>query len=192
MKNLAIMVSNIKRQNVKSNIFPVRYNNYDFSCILLLQDYGCTLLITTLGENPDTISIDFNDKFETPSILNYDEYLVIANYLGFTGKNGKVFHPNAFFNEFDSHIDPRFRKEATNKQRTRAIGRAVSIKEEDKIFFCGWKNNGTSGNVSDRNYQKTRKLVGDSVARKLRNLNISSKWTNNEEKENLRKLNQYT
>lgn len=88
-------------------------------------------------------------------------------------------------------INPNLNRPANIREITRSIGRATTIAEEDKIYFCGWRNNGNTGTVSDKNYQKTRKIFGKALADVLRNRNISSRWTNLENEENLADIDRY-
>lgn len=191
MNNLQTLYNNMVAANVDSNVFAVNYNNHGFACILLIQDYGCTLYISTLGFSPETIAVDIPTDFSAPTRLDGDEYLIIARYLGFTGTTGNVFIPLRFFEELDAHIPPALNRPSTLQEKTRAIGRAANIAEEDKIYFCGWRRNGDSGNVRPRNYAKTRKLMGEAIANRMRAANISSRWTNIQGDENLALINEY-
>lgn len=191
MNNLRQLYKMMIAAGVTSDVFPVDYNRHRFTCILIIQDYGCSLIISTLGPEPETIAIDIPTSFDAPTRLEDVEYRILARYLGFTGATGNIFIPSRFFQEFDSHITPRLNRQATLQEATRAIGRAVNIAEENKHFFCGWRQNGKSGHVSAKNYAKTRKFMGENIANQLRSANISSRWTHIEGEENLAVINDY-
>ena len=68
----------------------------------------------------------------------------------------------------------------------------IKTAEDDKKYFCGWRNNGKSGNVTDKNYNKTKRIVDETVALELRSKNVSSKWTSFEKDEDLARINEFT
>lgn len=115
----------------------------------------------------------------------------MADYLELKYDPTNKFTPRVFFDEFDAAISPKICREATTQELTRSIGRANDAKEKDKIYFCGWKQNGTSAHVTDKNYMKTKRLFGDAIAKKLRKANVSSCWTNTPDEENLQQINKY-
>lgn len=194
MDNLLQMKEQMIAQGIDANIFDVIYNNHPFTCIFLIQDYGTTLLLTMFigPDDTKTISIDMDAYCTTPRTMSNEEYRILARYLGFTGATGKVFTPSDFFNQFDTQINPMIHREPTTQEKTRAIGRSlITIEDENKVYFCGWKHNGTNGSVSNKNFIKTRRMIGERLALKLRKANISSRWTANEYKEDLSRINDY-
>lgn len=194
MENLRKMFLNMRNNEITANIFDVTYNRHIFTCILLLNDYGSTLLITMFigAHNAQTIAVDLDEECNTPISLSYEEYRVLAQFLGFTGTTGNRFIPREFFKQFDQQIDPNLNRTPTLQERIRAIGRAVNIAENrNKVYFCGWRENKNSGTVTNKNYAKTRIMLGEKYAKKLRAANISSRWTANEQDEDLEQINRY-
>lgn len=96
MNNLKQLYELMEAAGVTSNIFPVDYNGHRVTCILIIQDYGCSLIISTLGAEPETIAIDIPASFNAPTQLDTKEYHILARYLGFTGATGNIFFPLIF------------------------------------------------------------------------------------------------
>ena len=191
MNNLKSKYNNLIAISESSDTFPVKYNGHNFTCILLIRDFGCVLLISTFGNNPKTISVNIPKDFSAPVRLDNKEYLILAEALGFTGQSGNRFIPSNFFKEFDKHINPNLNRPASSKEIVRSVGRATTIAEEDKIYFCGWRRNGDKGSVQPKNYEKTKIAFGKDIADRLKKANISSRWTHIEGEENLALINDY-
>ena len=193
MEHLRMLYLDLLDKGKTTDVFSVRYNKKGFSCVFTIQNFGCTLYISTLGADVKTVSIEFVDlTFPAPSFLDSDTYMFFATYLGFTGASGNRFIPSLFFNEFDKEITTTAHRMATERERVRAIGNDIKTSEDDKKYFCGWRNNGNSGNVTDKNYIKTKRIVDEAVAFELRRKNVSSKWTSFEKDEDLAKINEFT
>lgn len=52
------------------------------------------------------------------------------------------------------------------------------IPEADKKYFCGWKMYKEDSPYNAKNFEKTRKILGESVYLFCKEHNISSCWTN--------------
>jgi len=64
-----------------------------------------------------------------------------------------------------------------------------NIEENERIYFCGWRNNNINERVSDENLYKTKIAFGDEYFNICRQNNISSRWTDIPNAERINEIN---
>lgn len=74
-------------------------------------------------------------NFNPLSMLIHEDYMDLANYLGFT-PNKKPFN---FFEEFDHHCPPHHHVSPSVTDMARAIGASRNVPAESKIYFICWR-----------------------------------------------------
>jgi len=111
---------------------------------------------------------------ETPGVFATDVYYKLCEILGL-GRSGPRFTPSAFLAHVNEAMKGvRFRRAAP---RDLAPYRR-NVEESEKIWFCGWRDNTTSGkHVTEENLEKTRKWLGEKAYVRCKERNISSCWT---------------
>ncbi|MBD5521645.1 MAG: hypothetical protein HDR03_10615 [Lachnospiraceae bacterium] len=191
MEHLRHLHDDMVANNVNSSVFNTIYNAHEFSCIFIKGTTNHQLYITTVENNPHTIWVTIGADFQAPNHLDNEFYVVLANYLGFTGSSNNRFYPINFFEEFDNHIPMHHVATPAVATMIAIICNARNVPDADKIYFVGWRKNSDGQQVSPENYLKTLAIVGEEVARNLRENNISSRWSDIPHDEQLHQINQY-
>lgn len=57
-----------------------------------------------------------------------------------------------------------------------------NVEESDKVYWCGWRRNAPDQKQTMRNYHKTSRWLGKTIADECRTCNISTCWTDDPEK----------
>lgn len=178
--------NNMKLNDMERVVFPFRYNEKGFSCIFITDILSYRLYLSTLGDKPTTFELKINNKYETSSYM--EEYNKLIEYLEIKYDPNHKFKPNDFFRSLNSKIPENCNNKPNYKDVILIAASHREIEEPNKIYFCGWKNN-IVRNVTDGNLEKTRSAFGDELAELCRIKNISSCWTDIDNKEQINKLN---
>lgn len=178
--------NNMKLNDMERVVFPFRYNEKGFSCIFITDILPYRLYLATLGDNPITFELKINNKYETSSYMN--DYSKLIEYLELKYDPNHKFKPNDFFRSLNNNIPENCNNTPNYKDVIVIAASHREIEEPNKIYFCGWKNN-IVRNVTDGNLEKTRSAFGDELAELCRVKNISSCWTDIDNKEQINKLN---
>lgn len=191
MNNLRRLYEDMCMQDTISTTFNVNYTTHLFSCIFIIGVTNHQLYMTTVEENPHTIFVNIDLDFTAPSMLSKENYVALANYLGFTPNKANPFKPINFFEEFDTFVPTHHTKKPAVAEMIAVVGTTRNVPDADKIYFVRWRKNPDGEHVSDGNYWKTRSIVGEAVANNLRANNISSCWSDIPHDEQLHLINQY-
>lgn len=178
--------NNMKLNDMERVVFPFRYNEKGFSCIFITDILPYRLYLSTLGDKPTTFELKINNKYKTSSYM--EEYNKLIEYLEIKYDPNHKFKPNDFFRSLNSKIPENCNNKPNYKDVILIAASHREIEEPNKIYFCGWKNN-IVRNVTDGNLEKTRSAFGDELAKLCRIKNISSCWTDIDNKEQINKLN---
>ena len=178
--------NNMKLNDMERVVFPFRYNEKGFSCIFITDILLYRLYLSTLGDKPIIFELEINNKYETSSYIK--DYSKLIEYLEIKYDTNHKFKPNDFFSSLNNKIPKNCNNKPNYKDVILIAASHREIEEPNKIYFCGWKNN-IVRNVTDGNLEKTRSAFGDELAELCRIKNISSCWTDIDNKEQINKLN---
>ena len=107
-----------------------------------------------------------------------EEYYNIIRFFGIEKGNGKTFKPSDLFSALNIKL---LELELSNLFQPKCYEIAKfhsDVEESEKIYFKRLLNNNLRKNsVTDRNFEKTSKLIGKEIAIDLKNKNISTCWT---------------
>ena len=170
-------------------VFPFEYNRKPFSCIFLTDVTPMALYLTTLGAVPLSIQFELDDNYETSAFMK-DQYSELVRYLELKFDPNHKFKPSDMFTVLNRNIPQGFPGSPGRGQVIGVVARHRQVEEADQIYFCGWYPNPVGRNVRERNYEKTRAAFGSEMADMARARRISSKWTDNPDKEDLARLSQ--
>ncbi len=181
MERLQRLAVNMAIAGAITDVFEVDYGRHHFSNVLMLQpDRGCTLYMTTHpedGSKPKTFGVEIDSSFREPRYLNPDDYRELASFLDLKGGNANnVFSPATFFRGFDQHI-PVIPHRTANANEIVRVTNAANHVDDEKIYFVGWYRNPPGRVVRDVNYEKTKVLIGEELAKEYRARGISSCWS---------------
>lgn len=167
------------------DIFPFSYNGKDFSCIFLSDILPYRLYVTALGNNSMSFEFEVNNNYEVKTFI--DKYKELVAYLGIQYDPNYTFKPIDFFEQLNSKIPEHFTRRPKYKDVLR-IRSGHKVEKAGEENFCGWRKSPT-GRVSKENLEKTRRAFGDKYAEMSLKKGISSCWTADDDKENLKLLN---
>lgn len=184
--SLESLHKNMKINYMERVVFPFRYKKKGFSCIFISDIYPYRLYLSTLGEKTITFELEINNKYETSSYM--EDYNKLIEYLELKYDPNHIFKPNDFFRSLNSKIPKSCRDQPGYSEIILIAALHRNIEESKKIYFCGWRNN-KSGNVSEGNLEKTRSAFGDDLAEICKKKNISSRWTDIKNVEEINKIN---
>lgn len=166
--------------------FPFVYNGKNFSCIFITDIIPFRLYLTTLGKKPMVFEFEIEVGYKVKGYI--DDYKKLIDYLEIKFDPNHKFVPFDFFEVLNARIPTKFSGRPDYKDILRVAAVRRNIEEADKVFFCGWYANPNGRNVRTENLEKTRSAFGDEKANLCLKNNISSRWTDIEAEENLRKL----
>lgn len=169
--------------------FSFSYNNRNFTCVFLCDIVPYRLIIAYLGQNL-AIEMIIDNDYSTPSYLDNILYKRLINLLGIRFDPNHKFTPTTFFEIINNHI-PNYCSLPNYFDVLIAERYCRNIEEADKIYFCGFRANPLTQNVSTKNYEKTLIAFGTDIANTLKKHNLSTRWTHIKNEENIKMLTDY-
>ena len=133
------------------------------------------------GANPIYFEIPVYRGYRINVMLD-ENYNLLRKALNLDSSHGGKFSTAAFFKSLNSHI-PASYSDTSNELRPEH--RAVyerDVDEAEKVFFMGWQHNGDLGirKPTQRNLDKTLRLLGPAALERSKRENLSSRWTDME------------
>jgi len=171
----------------KRAVFPFSFNKKGFSCIFLTDVKPMRLYLSTLGCFPYVFEFEINDDYYTKDYI--DNYRELLEYLELKYSPDHIFRPCDFLTELNKQIPQTFPSKIRYSDVIGIVSRKRVVEEPNKKYFCGWKTNSNGATVTHPNLEKTRAAFGDRLAKISLEKNISSKWTDIEDKERIKKIN---
>lgn len=166
------LLRDMGQNNAKIDKFRFIYNNVEFEVIVLIERSPFELLFGVIG---------YNYSFELKLFAGYelqelpdDVFFKLCRILNL--KPGKEsFTSFKFLNYFARRIPKQYSKVKVQPHEV-AIYKRNDVPDADKVYFYGWKF--FDGNERKaRNFEKTKKLLGDETYEFCKRNNISSCWT---------------
>lgn len=185
---LEILHNNMKSKNIDRIVFSIKYNGKGFSCIFITNISPYIFYLSTLINAPIIFELNINENYETSSYMDNNKYNKLIEYLEIKYNPNHKFKPSDFFSYINNNIPVNCTEQPNYKDVISIATSCRNIKEANKIYFCGWKNN-YIGNVSYKNLEKTRIAFGDDLAKLCKTKNISSRWTDIDDEETINKIN---
>ena len=171
----------MKFKDIDRQQFLFRYNNVVFD-VIFFTDETPFKLIFGVKRNNFYFEINVEKGYKIDIFLKYI-YSDLCKALELKYDPNNPFKTSSFFMEFDMktpHV-------ATHKNRPRPqdiVYYKRNVEEADKIYFYRWLDNNLCGNhVSNKNLEKTHKLLGSKAYEACKRRNISSRWTDDPTKE---------
>lgn len=185
---LEVLHQDMKRLNKGRTTFPFVYNKKSFSCIFLADITPMRLYLTTLGDSPITFELLIYNNYCTDTYI--DDYKELIKYLEIKYDPNHIFKPTDFFEVLNKRIPTKFCGAPSYGDVIRIVSTRRDVEDADRVYFCGWKNNPDGYHVRAKNLEKTRSAFGDRIANMCRDKNVSSRWTDIANEEDLAKLNE--
>lgn len=179
--NLEPLVKSMKRNNKSLEQFQFTYNKFIFDCILDIGASPFEIMLGISGKNFACI-LFVQDEFITE--MADEDYYNLRDILNLNW-NEHHFSSFLFLRILDSHFPSNCSPSPVPIEHIipfRASQLSESEREEGYIF-AGWLPHKGKNNGHARNINKTRLLLGNSVAEYCERNDISSKWTTRKEQQ---------
>ena len=170
-------------------VFSFTYNSKQLSCIFIIDVNPYMLILAPLGAD-FAINISINEDFTANTYIN-NHFRELINFLELKYDPENKFRPLTLFEVINSNIPDDNYQQTNYTTIIRTASLAQDIEEADKIYFCGFRNNGKNETVSNRNYIKTKVAFGKLIADNLRKANVSTRWTSQRNEEDIYLINRY-
>jgi predicted kinase len=130
-----------------------------------------------VGRQGAWVGVPIMPGYQLNPVLPYQDYLKLLKLMGADGQQGK-FHSGAFFQELVDTLPQIVEPKLLLRPHiaTQLFG---YVDEPGKHFFAGFAENPKSAEVSRKNLEKTKFLLGQEAYILCRKLNMSSRWTEN-------------
>ncbi|MDC5459202.1 DUF6037 family protein [Acinetobacter baumannii] len=180
LTGLVPLFQSMKAQNIQRYKFQFQRNNVVFDVIFFTDGDPYSLLFGACGHN-----FSFEIPVEKGFLINVNQlpkevYNKLTKVLGLKYDPNNKFRPIFFFEDFNKAIPSSAHPRNVPKPHEVAIYRK-DVEEAHKIYFWYWLDHTTDGkHVTEKNLEKTKKLLGYETYLVCRSKNISSKWTANE------------
>lgn len=168
-------------QNMKRTKFRITINKAVFSIIYFIDSKPHKLAIGIHAKNV-FFEIPVKKGFIIRAYLG-EHYQDVYEALGLSPNSENPFGSRGFFEEINNRI-PETTNPGNKPKPRDVIFFRRDVEEADKIYFCGWKDNDIRGEkLSDKNLHKTRQLLDEEAYIMCKTYNISSRWTDEPNKE---------
>jgi hypothetical protein len=178
---LASLYRSMRSQHFDRYKFRYRHGRVIFEVLFFIDTQPFELLFGSLGAN-FALKVNVRPGFVIDAYLDEDDYNKLCEVLGLTPDPNNRFSTTAFFADFNERIPGRATPAGVPRPHDVAVYRR-NVEDAHKIYFCGWHDNTVRGeNVTEKNLDKTLKLLGLKAHDFCKRRNTSSCWTDNRER----------
>lgn len=166
------LLQDMGRNNAKIDKFRFTYNKVGFEVIVLIERSPFELLFGVIGYNY-SFSLTLQVGYELQGLPD-DVFYKLCDILNL--KPGRESLTSYKFLKYVAQRIPTQYSNVKVQPHEIAKYKQRDVDEANKIYFCGWKHfEGSERNA--KNFDKTRKLLGDEAYEFCKKNNISSCWT---------------
>lgn len=172
--------NSMKSNNLKRAKFIFTYNNVIFDVFFFIDETPYKLCIGVKAEN-FYFELDVKKGYIIDINIG-NKYLKLLEILGLKFNKEKPFKTIYLFIELNKKIPKNI--SVNNKWKPNDLAKYKrDVEEAEKIYFCGWYDNEKVGKkVREENLEKTKAILGYEAYKMCKEKNISSCWTDNEDK----------
>jgi len=180
MSSMAGLITKMTAVEMDRCHFRFQLHRGEFDVFVFIDVDPYVLAFGAIGRNfYFEVPVD-SRTLTTPGVFQTNTYYTLCEILGLRRSSGDKFTPSAFLTHVNEAMKTARFRAATPKD---LAPYRRDVEESEKIWFCGWRDNSTSGqHVTDRNLEKTRQWLGEKAYLRCRERNISSRWTDLQEK----------
>lgn len=180
LTGLAALFKEMKRDGELRSKIEYRNGKVTFDVLFLIDETPFSLMFGAKGNN---VSFEFKvgPGFTVTPIIPNEVYRALCRALGLTFDRENPFRISRFLEDFSANV-PNLLGTKTKAKPQDVARHRRHVEESDKIYFCGWRDNTKrSENVTPKNLQKTRELLGEAIYLSCKARNISTCWTDREQ-----------
>jgi CRISPR/Cas system-associated protein endoribonuclease Cas2 len=183
MTSLEQLYKRMKDGSVTQCPFPYQFNGANFSVLFDIETNPFTLLFGVIKEN-FTFSFPVEHGFIIKDFrLDDITYKRLITILKLKYDPNNKFSPFTFLKTFNEIVNTNFVVyQAKSSDR---IHFSRDVEEPDKIYFQKWLPHHGERKVTEKNLDKTRKLLGEKRYQDCKERNISTCWTANKDEEEI-------
>ena len=175
LNKLRLFHREMEKCGIRRSRFPFRRNHKEFD-VLFFTDMEPYELMFGLVGGQWSMTVKMLEGYRVNTWLGED-YARLCEALGLKYDPDNRFRPKDFFEDLNRAI-PR-ELSLSNEVKPQDVARYFrDIEEADKIYFLCWRpHHDPRRKVTERNLEKTRRLLGEDAYRRCRKHRISSAWT---------------
>lgn len=166
------LLQDMGRNGAKIDKFIFKYNEVEFEVIVLIERSPFELLFGVIGYNY-SFSLTLKAGYELQALPDKVFFRLCDILKLKPSKEGLT--STKFLEYVAKKIPPCYSGKKVQPHEV-AIYKKRDVAEEDKIYFCGWKFYSDSEREA-KNFDKTKKWLGDDAYEFCKKNNISSCWT---------------
>lgn len=177
---LSALYKQMRREDEWRSKIEYRHGKVLFDVLFLIDETPFSLMFGAKGHN---VSFEFKvgPGFSVAPTIPNDVYRELCKALGLVFDRENPFRISKFLAHFSDAVPQLIRTKTKAKPQDVARYRC-HVEDWNKIYFCGWRDNTKrSENVTSKNLQKTRELLGEAVYLSCKARNISTCWTDREQ-----------
>ncbi|MGQ9373641.1 DUF6037 family protein [Acinetobacter tandoii] len=179
LTGLIPLFESMKSQKIQRYKFEFKRNNVSFDVIFFTDSSPYILLFGARGHN-FSFEIEVHKGFRIKTMLDKDIFKKLQQVLGLQFDPNNKFSMNAFFEDFNKKIPAIANFKNVPKPHEIALY-SRDVEESHKIYFMGWLDNTIRGDsVTEKNLEKTERLLGYKTYLTCKSKNLSSRWTDQE------------
>ena len=156
--------------------FPFRRNHKEFDVFFFADMEPYELMFGLVGDRW-SMTVKIFEGYRVDTWLG-ENYARLCEALGLKYDPNNPFRPKDFFEDLNRAI-PREASRG-NEVKPQDVARYLgNVEEADKIYFAGWRphQDPEVRDVTERNLEKTRRLLGEDAYRLCLKHRISSAWS---------------
>lgn len=176
LNRLRLFHREMKKCGIDRRRFPFRRNHKEFDVFFFTDMEPYELMFGLVGDQW-SMTVKMLEGYRVNTWLGED-YARLCEALGLKYDPDNRFRPKDFFEDLNRAI-PR-EASLSSEVKPQDVARCFrNIEEADKIYFAGWRphNDSRVRDVTERNLEKTRRLLGEDAYRRCLKHRISSAWT---------------
>lgn len=166
------LLQDMGRNNAQIDKFKFMYNKVEFEVIVLIERLPFELLFGVIGYNY-SFSLTLRAGYELQELPD-DVFYKLCDILNLK-PGSESFTSYKFLKYVAQRIPTQYSKVKVQPHEI-AKYKQRNVDEANKIYFCGWKFY-ESSERNAKNFDKTKKWLGDEAYEFCKRNNISSCWT---------------
>ncbi|QIM16033.1 rloe protein [Leucobacter insecticola] len=173
---LRLLHQRMRQESVDRTTFSYRNNRARLDVVFLVDENPYVLLIGARSEAPYSFELPVLPGYRVPLLFN-ERLKPLMDALGVRPNPDSPFRTSLFLKDLNEHI-PDFvnARDLPTDMLSRRIA-ASNVEEADKIYFVGWIAHNDGRNVSPKNLDKTRRILGAATADRCQRSNVSTRWS---------------
>ena len=176
IEQLRPLYSDMRQQGVERIHFPYRHGRVVFDVYFFVDEKPFSLLFGAKAHNV-VFELAVRQGFEVDTSMSKPDYRALCKALGLEFDPANPFSPRAFLESFSKAVPAKVPPGGVAKPHD-VLQYRRDVEEEDKVYFCGWRDNTIRGDkVTEHNLHKTKRILGQKAYEICKRKNLSSCWT---------------